>query len=82
MSVEVPNWRKVTASIEYVPLLTVDEVKIFKNTLVFCMQEKGEDMGVVLKRMRELQLFLWSFKLVYGSHFVFFLALPNMELQS
>lgn len=57
-------------------------MKIFKNTPFFCMQEKGEDMWAVLERRRELQLFLWSFKLLYGSHFVFFPAVPNMELQS
>lgn len=45
-------------------------MKIFKNTLFFCMQEKGK--MCVLERRRELQPFLWSFKLLYGSHFVFF----------
>lgn len=55
-------------------------MKIFKNMLFFCMQEKGK--MCVLERRRELQLFLWSFKLLYGSHFVFFPALPNMELKS
>lgn len=64
-------------------LMAADEVKIFKSVLFLNEGKRGEGcLGSAREKERAAALSVGASSSIYGSHFVFFPVLPNMELQS
>lgn len=62
---------------------TLDNMKLFKGTLFFYVQEEWKICELCCgEKQRAAALSVEHQAPLYGSHFVCFPALPNMELES